>query len=61
MYRSLDVTGRVNQTLATESFSDPSYTKDRLWGEFGKYVEFEKEPVPQANRIVENNAVVRFS
>jgi hypothetical protein len=61
VYRTFDVTGRVNQTLATESFSDPSYTKDRLWGEFGKFIEFETVPVHQENRIVENNAIVRFS
>jgi murein DD-endopeptidase MepM/ murein hydrolase activator NlpD len=58
VYRSFNVTGMVNQTLATEYFADPSYTKSQLWSEFGKFVIIFPEPVPQANRLVENNAIV---
>ncbi len=59
VYRSFNVTGMVNQTLATERFSDPSYTKSQLWSEFGSFVTF-FPPVPQENRLVENNAIVSF-
>ena len=57
VYRSFDVTGKVNETLAGERFS--SYSKDQVWSEFGNFVTF-FTPVPQENRLVENNVVVRF-
>jgi hypothetical protein len=57
VYRSFDVTGKVNETLAGERFS--SYSKDQVWSEFGKFVTF-FPPVPQEIRLVENNVVVRF-
>jgi len=60
VYRSFNETGRVNQTLATERFSDPSYSRSQVWSEFGRFVVFSREPVPQENRLMENNAVVRF-
>ena len=59
VYRSFNVTGTVNQTLATERFSDPSYTKSQVWSEFGSFVTF-FPPVPQEDRLVENNAIVSF-
>jgi hypothetical protein len=57
VYRSFNVTGKVNETLAGERFSSDS--KDRVWSEFGNFVMF-FSPVPQQNRLVENNVVVRF-
>jgi hypothetical protein len=57
VYRSFNVTGKVNETLAGERFS--SYSKDQVWSEFGNFVTF-FPPVSQENRLVENNVVVRF-
>jgi hypothetical protein len=57
VYRSFGMTGKVNETLAGERFS--SYSKDLVWSEFGNFVTF-LPPVPQENRLVENNVVVRF-
>ncbi len=57
VYRSFNVTGRVNETLAGETFSTSSM--DRAWSDFGRFVTF-FPPVHQENRLVENNAVVRF-
>jgi hypothetical protein len=57
VYRSFDMTGKVNETLAGERFS--SYSKDQVWSEFGNFVTFFL-PVPQQNRLVENNVAVRF-
>ena len=59
VYRSFNVTGQVNETLGAERFSSPSYTKDQLWSEFGNFVTF-FPPVPQDNRLMENNVIVRF-
>ena len=60
VYRSFNVTGMVNQTLATEQFSDPNYSKSQLWSEFGNFVVFSPQPVPQTDRLMENNAIVSF-
>jgi len=60
VYRSFNVTGMVNETLAGERFSDPSSTKSQVWSEFGSFVVFFREPVPQEDRLVENNAIVSF-
>ena len=60
VYRSFDVIGMVNQTRAEEAQSSPGYTMDRLWSGFGSYVGFLKQPVPQADRLMENNAIVSF-
>jgi murein DD-endopeptidase MepM/ murein hydrolase activator NlpD len=60
VYRSFDVIGGVNQTRAMERQSAPGYTINQLWSEFGRFVEFEKTPVPQQGRLPENNAIVRF-
>jgi murein DD-endopeptidase MepM/ murein hydrolase activator NlpD len=60
VYHSFNVTGMVNQTLATERFSDPSSTKSQIWSEFGNFVVFSPHPVPQTDRLMENNAIVSF-
>ena len=57
VYRSFDVMGKVNETMAGENFS--SSPMGQAWSEFGRFVTF-FPPVPQENRLVENNAVVRF-
>jgi murein DD-endopeptidase MepM/ murein hydrolase activator NlpD len=60
VYRSFDEIGTVNVTRATEQQSTPGYTMTRMFSEFGNFVEFFKEPVPQADKLPENNAIVRF-
>jgi len=60
LYRSFDVIGKVNQTLAEERLSSPGYPMNQLWSEFGGFVEFSKTPLHQENRLMENNAVVSF-
>jgi hypothetical protein len=59
-YRSFDLTGEVNQTLGTERMSAPGYSMKQLWSEFGDFITYFREPVPQENRLMENNVVVRF-
>ena len=60
VYRSFDVIGTVNQTLAEERASRPDYPVTRLWSEFGDLVTFSGEPVSQENNLTENRAVVRL-
>jgi len=60
VYRSFDVIGTVNQTLAEERASGPDYPVTRLWSEFGDLVTFSGEPVSQENNLTENRAVVRL-
>jgi hypothetical protein len=60
VYRSFNVIGKVNQTLAEERLSKPGYSINQMWSEFSKFVIFDKEPVPQQNRLMENNVIVRF-
>ncbi|MDO9325206.1 MAG: M23 family metallopeptidase [Methanoregula sp.] len=57
VYRSFNMTGKVNVTRAEERFALDS--KERVWSEFGNFIEF-FPPVPQDNRLVENNVIVRF-
>jgi hypothetical protein len=54
------VIGKVNQTLAEERLSRSGYSINQMWSEFSKFVIFDKEPVPQQNRLMENNVIVRF-
>jgi hypothetical protein len=58
VYHSFNVTGNVNETLAGEGFT--LYSKDQAWSEFGNFVNF-FPPIPQEDRLVENNVIVRFS
>ncbi|MBP7411800.1 MAG: M23 family metallopeptidase [Methanoculleus sp.] len=60
VYRSFDVIGTVNQTLAEERASGPDYPVTRLWSEFGDFVTFSGEPAPQRESLTENRAVVRL-
>jgi hypothetical protein len=59
VYRSFDVTGKVNDTLGQERMSSPGYSTKQLWSEFGDFVTF-FQPIPQQNRLMQNNVVVRF-
>jgi hypothetical protein len=59
VYRSFNVTGAVNETIAAERFSDSSYTRDQLWSEFGSFVAF-FPPVPRQGELPDNNAIVSF-
>ncbi|MDD4566490.1 MAG: M23 family metallopeptidase [Methanoculleus chikugoensis] len=60
VYRSFDVIGGVNQTLVEERSSGSDYPITRIYSEFGDYVTFSAQPVPQQNNLTENWAVVRF-
>ncbi len=60
VYRSFNVTGRVNDTLGSERMAMPGYTTTQLWTEFADLVTFFPEPVPQADRLPENNVIVTF-
>jgi murein DD-endopeptidase MepM/ murein hydrolase activator NlpD len=61
MYRSFDLIGGVNQTLAEEMKSRPGYNINRVWAEFGKVVTFLPQRVSYNNRLPENGAVVWFA
>jgi hypothetical protein len=60
VYRSFEVTGGINETLANERFADSSHPIADTWSGFGSFVIFNKQPVSQANRLPENNVVVTF-
>jgi hypothetical protein len=60
VYRSFDVTGTVNDTLGAERMSSPGYSTTQLWSEFGDLVTYFRQPVPQENRLPENNVIVSF-
>lgn len=60
VYRSFDVTGEVNETLGAERMSSPGYSTNQLWSEFGNFVTYFRKPVPQENRLMQNNVIVRF-
>jgi hypothetical protein len=60
VYRSFSVTGSVNDTLGNERMSMPGYTTTQLWTDIGDLVTYLKTPVPQENRLMENNVIVSF-
>ncbi len=60
VYRSFNLTGTVNDTLGAERMSTPGYSTTQLWTEFGDLVTYLKTPVPQENRLPENNVIVTF-
>jgi len=60
VYRSFSVIGQVNQSRADRTVESEGLSMDRLWAEFGNFVEFNTDPVPQENRLMENWAVVSF-
>jgi len=59
VYRSFNVTGVVNETLGAERMSTPGYSTKELWSEFGNFVTY-FQPIPQTNKLMENNVIVRF-
>ncbi len=60
VFRSFDLIAGLNRTLLDERTSAPEYTSEQYWQEFGDFVEFFPEPVPQQNMLQENWAIVRF-
>ena len=60
VYRSFNVTGEVNETRGAERMSSPGYSLTQLWTEFGNFVTYFPQVVPQVNRLMQNNVVVRF-
>jgi hypothetical protein len=60
VYRSFNVTGEVNETRGAERMSSPDYSIKQLWTEFGDFVTYFRQAVPQENRLMQNNVVVRF-
>ena len=60
VYRTFNVTGEVNETLGAERMSTPGYSTKELWSEFGNFVSYFRQEVPQENRLMQNNVVVRF-
>jgi hypothetical protein len=61
MYRSLDLIGGINQTLAEEMESRPGYDINRVWSEIGSAVRFLPQRVSYNNCLPENGAVVWFA
>ena len=60
VYRSFNVTGEVNETRGAERMSSPGYSIKQLWAEFGNFVTYFPQEVPQDNRLMQNNVVIRF-
>jgi hypothetical protein len=60
VYRTFDVMGMVNQTLAEERLSEPGSSPVRVMAEFGNFIVFLENPFRQQNRLPENNVIVRF-
>ena len=60
VYRSFDVTGEVNETIGIERMASPDYSFKQLWSEFGDFITYYQQPVPQENRLMQNYVVVRF-
>ncbi len=60
VYRSFDVTGAVNETLAQEKSILPGATITDVWREFGDVVTFFDRPTTEANSLPENWDIVRL-
>lgn len=60
VFRSFDLIATFNQTLLDERSSLPEYTSQKYWSEFGDFIQFKSQPVPQQNLLQENWAIVRF-
>ncbi len=60
VYRAFDMIGGVNLGLIGERQSNPGYSQDRLWTEFGDFVIFSTQPVLRHNELPDNYAIVRF-
>jgi len=60
VFRSFDLIARFNQSLLDTRTSSPDYTSEKYWSEFGDFIQFNSQPVPQQNKLQENWAIVRF-
>ena len=60
VYRSFTVIGQVNQSRADRAVTAEGLTMDQLWAELGNFIEYNTNPLPQQDRLMENWAVVRF-
>lgn len=60
VFRSFDLIAGLNQSLLDERTSSPGYTSEQYWQEFGDFVTFFSQPIPQQNKLQENWAIVRF-
>ncbi len=60
VYRSFTRTGTVNVTRATQQLGTPGYDFNRLWSDFGQYVEPDPVREPQVRKLMENNDIVSF-
>ena len=60
VFRSFDLIARFNQTLLDKRTSSPDYNSEKYWSEFGDFITFFSQPVPQQNKLTENWAIVRF-
>jgi len=59
VFRSFDLIGTMNMTLAEERSAQPGFTAIGMFGEFGDYIDFLSEPVPQKEKLMENWAIIR--
>jgi len=60
VFRSFDLIAKFNQTLLDKKTSSPDYTSQKYWSEFGDFIQFNSQLVPQQNKLQENWAIVRF-
>ena len=60
VFRSFDLIAKFNQTLLDKRSSSPDYTSEKYWSEFGDFIQFNSQPVPQQNKVQENWAIVSF-
>jgi murein DD-endopeptidase MepM/ murein hydrolase activator NlpD len=60
LFRSFDLIAKFNHTLLDTRTSSPDYTSEKYWSEFGDFIQFNSQPVPQQNKLQENWAIVRF-
>jgi len=60
VFRSFDQIGYLNMTLLGERSSVPNYSGFQYMSEFGIFVKFLPEPIPEQNKMQENMVVVRF-
>ncbi|QYZ78937.1 M23 family metallopeptidase [Methanofollis formosanus] len=58
VYRSFDVIGGINQTLAEQKTSEPDYSMNRFWSELGDFVVFSPQSMSRENELPENFAIV---
>jgi hypothetical protein len=59
VFRSFDLIAKMNMTLVEERSAQPDFSATKLFDEFGDYVVFLNEPVPQKEKLMENWAFIR--